>query len=86
MAAKKDDNTPDETIPQDTGWLALSQPTDERIPTVATVQKTGPWWVKDKAGNQFATYVLDDSLTVTDESPFNRSGDLRTFIPTSAKN
>lgn len=71
--------------PAEFNWLSLSQPTAEPAPEWK-VQKTapadtGPWWVEDKNGGRFATYVLLEGLKPLDESPFNRSGELRTPIP-----
>jgi hypothetical protein len=68
--------------PPEFNWLRLSQPTPEGD-TPWEVQEppegsTGPWWVQDSTGNQFATYVLLKGLTPLKESPFNRSGELRT--------
>ena len=44
-------------------------------------QGDGPWWVQDQAGNQFATHVLVKGLRALDESPFDRSGELRAPTP-----
>jgi hypothetical protein len=79
MTTKKADK-PDE--PAEFNWVSMSQPTPEDD-TPWEVQKApsnnpGPYWVEDANGNQFATYILLKGLTLLDESPFNRSGDLRT--------
>lgn len=72
--------------PTEFDWLSLSQPTSDE-PNPWEVKEPpagagpGPWWVKDSSGAQFATYVLLKGQTPLDESPFNRSGELRTPIP-----
>jgi hypothetical protein len=81
MTTKKAQQNERRTRRSSTG-CRLSQPTPEGD-TPWEVQEppegsTGPWWVQDETGNQFATYVLLKGLTPLKESPFNRSGELRT--------
>ncbi len=46
---------------------------------------SGPWWVEDdKTGHKFATYRMAEGLSVLDESPFTRNGDLRAAEPRGA--
>lgn len=70
--------------PPEFDWLSLAQPTPEPDNWEAVQPKsagTGPWWVRDEQGNEFATHVLVKGLTPLDESPFDRSGDLRAPKP-----
>jgi hypothetical protein len=70
--------------PTEFNWLSLAQPTTEPDPWEVDAKKQGdggPFWVQDDAGNQFATYVLVKGLKPLDESPFGRSGELRSPIP-----
>ena len=52
-------------------------PTKKKEDTAAR----GPWWVTNSSVAQFATYKLVDGLKVSDESPFDRNGNLRRAIP-----
>lgn len=72
-----------EEPPTEFNWLSLAQPTTEdNVWEVDTKHgDAGPWWVQDEAGNQFATYVLVKGLKPLDESPFGRSGELRSPTP-----
>jgi hypothetical protein len=83
MTAKKADKA---TEPAEFNWLSLSQPTPHddaswEVQAPPEGSSAGPWWVQDENGNQFATYVLLKGLKPLKESPFNRSGELRTPNP-----
>lgn len=56
------------------------------MPTKKPVEGSGPWWVEDsKTHHKFATYALNDDLTVLEgESPFDRNGALRSAEPHQA--
>jgi hypothetical protein len=67
-----------EEPPTEFNWLSLSQPTPEPDTWEADPKAgVGPWRVRDAAGNEFSTHVLVKGLTPLDESPFDRSGELR---------
>lgn len=71
--------------PAEFNWLSLSQPTppdDTPWEVVKTAPAdTGPWWVEGENGGKFATPVLLKGMKRLDESPFDRSGNLRSPIP-----
>lgn len=82
MTTKKKSTGADE--PAEFDWVSLAQPTPD-VPDSWEVKETaesdkGPWWVRDSNGAQFATYVLLKGMTPLDDSPFDRSGNLRTPI------
>jgi hypothetical protein len=67
--------------PTEFDWLSLAQPTPEKDTWEVVEDKShgdGPWRVRDASGLEFSTHVLVKGLTVLEESPFDRSGVLRT--------
>jgi hypothetical protein len=83
--AKKTAQQNEAEAPPEFNWVSLAQPTpaDDTKWEVQATSSTdvGPWWVEDSNGARFATYALLKGLKRLDESPFTRSGELRTPIP-----